>query len=304
MQTDRAPARAVTGLAGLWILGTVAVFALAGAAATVDRTAGAAIEALDRGWSERNDAAALDRAIATGTAAFAAYPSSYEIAWRLARLCWRQGDLRTDTAQRRERYDTARRYAETASTLDPSRVEGHCYFALTTGDYGGTISPIAAAIERVAATFEREIRRAYAIDRDFDHGSPMLALGRYYFALPWPLRDLGQSRRYLEELTQRQPDVLLGRLYLADTAHALGDNAAARAELQYVLDHEALRDRTVEEGDIQNDARQRLREWFGEASVSNRAGASHDESGMAGPATPLIGGHGYPQGVGFRAPYP
>ncbi len=271
MHTDRETARAASGLAGLWILGTIAVCAPVSAAATVDRTADAAIEALDRGWNERNDAAGLDRAIATGTAAFAAYPSSYEIAWRLARLCWRQGDLSTDTAQRRERYDTARRYAETASTLDPNRVEGHCYFALTTGDYGDTIGPIAAAIKRVAATFEREMRRAYAIDRDFDHGSPMLALGRYYFALPWPMRDLGQSRQHLEELKQRHPDVLLGRLYLADTAHALGDNAAARAELEYVLDHEALRDRMVEEGDIQSDARQRLRKWFGEGATAGRS---------------------------------
>jgi len=241
-----------------------------------DSDAGAAIEALDRGWSERGDAAALDRAVASGTAAFAASPSSYEIAWRLARLCWRQGDLGRDTAQRRERYDTARRYAETASTLDPSRVEGHCYLALTTGDYGGTINPIAAAVDRVAATFEREMRRAHALDRDFDHGSPMLALGRYYFALPWPMRDLRRSRQYLEELKQRHPGVLLGRLYLADTAHALGDDAAARAELQYVLDHEALRDRMVEEGDIQNDARQRLREWFGEA-VTARRSMSHSD---------------------------
>ena len=248
------------------VIGMLAVCALAGAAAAYDDAAGAAIEALDHGWSERGDAAAVERAVAAGTAALAAHPSSYEITWRLARLYWRQGDLASERARRRERYDAARRYAQIASTLAPDRVEGHCYFALATGDYGGTINLIAAAAERIAATFEREMLRAYAIDRDFDHGSPMLALGRYYFSLPWPLRDLNLSRRYLEELKQRHPGVLLGRLYLADTERALGKTTAVRAELEYVLGHEALSARMVEEHDIQNDARQRLREWFGEAA--------------------------------------
>lgn len=257
--------RALTVLTWLWISGTLAVgVAAAGAAAEEDSAARAAIDALDQGWSERGDPVAVDRAVAVATPVFSAHPSSYEIAWRLARLYWRQGDLATVKAQRRERYATARHYAESASRLDPSRVEGHCYYALTTGDYGGTLSLVGAALEGIASTFEQEMQRAYAIDRDFDHGNPMLALGRYYFSLPWPMRDLSRSRRYLEEVTKRHPDVLLGHLYLAETNHALRNDAAAREELGYVLSHDVSTDRMVEEGDLKSDARQRVREWFGE----------------------------------------
>jgi tetratricopeptide (TPR) repeat protein len=223
----------------------------------------AAIEELDRLWTERASPAAVERAVVLGRRSVAQHPSSYDLAWRLARAYWRKGDLTTDKAQRRETYATARRYAEASLKLDPDRVEGHCYYALTTGDYGGTLGLVGAARERIGASFEREIKRAYDINRDFDNGSPMLALGRYYFALPWPLRDLNQSRRYLEELKHRHPDVLLGRVYLAETDRALGDDAAAGRELQYVLGHDPMPGRAVEERDIKLDAEQRMREWFG-----------------------------------------
>ncbi len=259
--------RVVNRLATLCVVGCVALCA-AVAGGGEDGEVRSTIDQLDQLWSERADPNAVERAISIGTHSFAEHPSSYELAWRLALLHWRKGDLGTDNAQRRDIYATARRYAETAVKLDPSRVEGHCYYALTTGDYGGTLSLVRAALAGIGSTFEREIKRAYEIDRDFAHGSPMLALGRYYFSLPWPKRDLQQSRRYLEELEQRHPGALLGRIYLADTDHALGDEAAARQELDYVLTHEAAPDRVVEEGTLKTDAEQRVREWFGSAAMA------------------------------------
>ena len=250
---------------GLLCIAVAVVLHCCAAAATDDEISGpgAAIEDLDRLWAQRASPEAVERAVTLGARSLTLHPSSYELAWRLARAYWRKGDLMMDKASRREAYATARRYAETAVKLDADRVEGHCYYALTTGDYGGTLGLVGAATEGIGSTFEREITRAYDINRDFDSGSPMLALGRYYFELPWPMRDLGKSRRYLEELKQRHPDVLLGRVYLAETDHALGDDVAARQELQYVLSHDPVRERAVEERDIKTDAEQRMREWFG-----------------------------------------
>ncbi len=127
---------------------------------------------------------------------------------------------------------------------------------------------VAAATEGIASTFEREAQRAYEISRDFDHGSPMLALGRFYFELPWPKRDLKKSRQYLEELKQRHPDVLLGHLYLAETEHALGDDAAARQELEYIIAHNPLPELALEEKDAKSDAQQHLQEWFGSKAAA------------------------------------
>lgn len=248
----------------LLIIAAVALVCRAGAcAADEGGGADAAITELDRLWAERASPDAVERAVTLGAQSVAQHPSSYDLVWRLARVYWRKGDLAADKSQRRDTYATARRYAEAAVKLDPERVEGHCYYALTTGDYGGTLGLVGAATEGIGSIFEREIKRAYDINRDFDNGSPMLALGRYYFELPWPLRDLNTSRRYLEELKQRHPDVLLGRLYLAETDHALGDDAAAGQELHYVLGHDPMPGRAVEERDIKSDAEQRMGEWFG-----------------------------------------
>jgi tetratricopeptide (TPR) repeat protein len=235
-------------------------------AAAAEPTADTAVAEMDRLWADRGNAASIERAIAIGTAR--SHPPSYELAWRLGRLYWRKGDLAATKEQRRDLYAQARQFEETAIALEPGRVEGHLYYGLSTGDYGGTVSIVRALAESIASKLEQSIQRAYQIDRDFDHGSPMLALGRYYFELPWPKRDLDQSLRYLEELKQRHPDLLLGRLYLADTYRALGRNDAAKAELQFVLTHEPLPDRRPEESDIKADAQQRLQEWFGESHAA------------------------------------
>ena len=79
--------------------------------------------------------------------------------------------------------------------------------------------------------------------------------------LPWPKRDLQRSRQFLEELRQRQPNALTGRYYLAETYRALGDNDAARRELEFVLDH----DSTPAPDDPEAPsvlASSALREWF------------------------------------------
>ncbi|MFI5397960.1 MAG: tetratricopeptide repeat protein [Candidatus Binatia bacterium] len=264
MRTRHALSSVASRPALLWIAAAVGFFCWAAAGATAEGGGPRpAIDTLDRLWTERAHSEAVEHAVTVGTQAFEEYPSSYDLAWRLARAYWRKGDLATDASRRRHAYATARRYAETAAQLDPGRVEGHCYYALTTGDYGGTLSILGAITEGIGSTFEREIKRAYDLNRDFDHGSPMLALGRYYFKLPWPKRDLDQSRHYLEKLKQRHPGALLGRIYLAETDHALGDDVAARQELQYVLSHDPLHDRAVEEGGVKADAQQDMRDWFG-----------------------------------------
>ncbi len=66
-------------------------------------------------------------------------------------------------------------------------------------------------------------------------GAPIVALGRYYYQLPWPLRDLKRSLAYLEEARRSHPGSLFGRLYLAETYHALDRDDEARQELDFVL---------------------------------------------------------------------
>jgi hypothetical protein len=79
--------------------------------------------------------------------------------------------------------------------------------------------------------------------------------------LPWPKRDLPRSRQYLEELKARHPTALMGRFYLAETYHALGDDEAARRELDFVKQsHVAAARDDLESPTVLADAA--LREWF------------------------------------------
>jgi predicted Zn-dependent protease len=83
--------------------------------------------------------------------------------------------------------------------------------------------------------------------------------------LPWPLRDLNQSRRYLEEARQRHPHALWGRVYLAQTYYALGQERAAKTELRAVLALDPLADKQPEDTPAKAAAMQQLVEWYGSA---------------------------------------
>jgi hypothetical protein len=42
-------------------------------------------------------------------------------------------------------------------------------------------------------------RKAYAIDKNYKQGGPMLSLGRFWSVLPWPLRDRPKGLDYFRE---------------------------------------------------------------------------------------------------------
>lgn len=131
--------------------------------------------------------------------------------------------------------------------------------------YANAIGVAQAFVRRVGPDFERAMRRAYEIDRHFDDGSPMVALGRYYYELPWPLRDLEQSMRLLEEATASHPESTRAHLYLAETYHALNRPLDARRELAMVL---ATTSTDAGAAALVHSAKSSRRHWFGEALLT------------------------------------
>jgi hypothetical protein len=116
--------------------------------------------------------------------------------------------------------------------------------------------------EGVAGKIESSAQLAYAADPDFGYGAAGTLLGRYYFSLPWPLRDLTKSRRQLEDVTARHPESLINRYYLAETYRELDEDELARAQIEYVLSHDPPPDTRLEVPDPKELARSAMTEWF------------------------------------------
>ena len=74
--------------------------------------------------------------------------------------------------------------------------------------------------------------KAYKVNKLYNDGGPIKALGRFWFVLPWPLQDKKLSLQYLREFQKFFPNDLEGQLYLCETLLKTGGKDEAKTLLQ------------------------------------------------------------------------
>jgi len=242
----------------VWALSPIAV-----GAPQAQPAPGPAIARMDELWATRDDTGAMQDAVRAGNELIAADPTNYEAEWRLARAYWWLALTQRDRLGRKALAVRAMEWAERARNHRPERVEGHYFMAISVGEYGATIGVMQALVDGIAGKVESAALRANEIDSDYAVGAPGIVLGRYYFMLPWPKRDLHRSQRYLENVVRRHPGKLIAHQFLAETYYALGERDQAHGQLLLVLT-------TAPAPDTERDlpapkplAEASLREWFG-----------------------------------------
>jgi hypothetical protein len=217
---------------------------------------------MDARWTARAWPDLMEDSIAVGQEALRADPQSYDVTWRLARAYWWSGHTSVDQRVTRRNCRQGAEYAETAATLRPDRVEGYYYLAIATGEYAATIGISTALWKGVGPKIEQAALNAYAVDKHFDNGGPMITLGRFYSMLPWPLQDLDKSRRYLEEARDSHPHALVGRFYLAETYYKRRELALAQQELEFVIRAGPAAGTALVSPSAYEQATQRMAQWF------------------------------------------
>lgn len=251
----------MNGWAGSWgVVLALSLLVLCADLRADDTGIGEMIVRMDRLWVERERAGAIQDLVTLGMLAQSIDPQSYEAQWRTARAAFWVARTQTNRFVKKAWAVRAKDLADHAVSMNAQRVEGHYFSAVALGEYATTTGIIKAVREGLVGRIESAALKAYEIDRDFDGGAPMAVLGRFYFVLPWPKRDLPRSRQFLEELRARHPNALTGRYYLAETLHKLGDDPAARTELEFVLANADAAKNDPDSPDAL--ARTALRDWF------------------------------------------
>jgi cyclopropane fatty-acyl-phospholipid synthase-like methyltransferase len=120
------------------------------------------------------------------------------------------------------------RYAEEMMRRWPLRAEGYSWAAIHTGHLAQAIHPFAAFTQGLPGKMERYAKRAHQLSPMLYRGAAARLLGRYYYALPWPARNLHRSLRYLRYAYQLDRKDANGRFFLAQTLEALGKRREAR----------------------------------------------------------------------------
>lgn len=168
----------------------------------------------------------------------------FEVEWRLASTYFWAGENTKDDEKLVEYGEKGVKHAEKAAKLEPDRVEGHYYTAVCWGTYSHGVSILTAIRQGIEKKFLKAATKAKDIDPKFEDGAPLNALGRFYYELPWPKRDLEKSEKWLSKNLENVPCNLRTHVYYADTLLAKGGKVdgkkaeeIAKEHLQYALDN-------------------------------------------------------------------
>jgi hypothetical protein len=92
------------------------------------------------------------------------------------------------------------KFGDIAMKLNPKGIEGWYYYGLSVGTYSDGVSIITALTEGLKGKTQKGFETAYATDKTFDNGGPILALGRFWQVLPGIAgRDMKKAEQLFNE---------------------------------------------------------------------------------------------------------
>jgi tetratricopeptide (TPR) repeat protein len=162
--------------------------------------------------------------------ALAETPNNYEANWKCARAHREFGDT-----AKTEKVDgwkeicakygkEGMNYAQKATELDPEKPDGYYFYGLNVGIYSDGVSIFTALSEGLKDKTQRSFEKTYELDKMYKEGGPMIALGRFWQVLPWPMRDRKKSLKYYREYqaTKYFADNMEVHVYLGELLIQIG----------------------------------------------------------------------------------
>jgi tetratricopeptide (TPR) repeat protein len=200
---------------------------------------------MDKGdtlWLGSTDPDRPSKAIALYEKVLDRDPDNYEALWKIARSYFVMGDLLPETKEfknsHKELGEKGMSYASRALEVNPQGIEGHYYYGLSIAQYSIGISIIKALVKGLGPEYEKHIGKALMINKLYDTAGPLRAMGRYWYMLPWPKRDIHKSITYLKEAEAAAPLSIRGHVYLAESYMKGGKKDLAREQLTKAVETE------------------------------------------------------------------
>lgn len=130
---------------------------------------------------------------------------NFDALWRGARACRWYAELTrqegiSDWKAIGETYGKkGMEYAARARKIAPEKPHGHFYFGTCAAIYADSVSLTRAMREGLKGKTQRSFETVYNMEKHFDKARSILALGRFWAILPWPVRDRDEALRYYRE---------------------------------------------------------------------------------------------------------
>jgi hypothetical protein len=191
----------------------------------------------DELWTRRDAPGVANELAILAKAELAKNPASFEGNWRRASLLVWQADSAADGSEVKAQLGKlAWEAGDKAIAAKPEDVRGHYFAGTGLGLYSEGVGILTALSQGLEGKFRDRIQTALKIDKDFLDGGPQVVWGRYFFKLPWPKRDVGESIKVLSAAVAQHPRNLRAKLYVADSFADDGKGAEARKIVQEILD--------------------------------------------------------------------
>ncbi|MBM3382010.1 MAG: hypothetical protein FJY29_06160 [Betaproteobacteria bacterium] len=166
-----------------------------------------------------------------------ALQDNYEVLWRMSRLSYYGGffALPKDASSEDKMavFLVGSEAGDKARKLEPSRVEGHYWYAVTLGGWGiakGIIKALSSATPMRDALTE-----AIKIDPKYHHAGPYRIRGRLYNKIPG-LISFGDNQKAADDLRKAislAPESKLNHVYMAEVQAKIQSKAEALKTLEY-----------------------------------------------------------------------
>ena len=187
-------------------------------------------------WGKREDLRMLKSSIDSYKKVLEIDKNNYEACWKIARSYFYILDTLPESKEMKKRHKVLGNegmiYAWSALELNPQGVEGHYYYGLCVAEYTLGISLIKALTKGLASEFKNQMEESLKINKHYNSAGPLRALGRYWFRIPWPKRNLNKSIHYLKESVAFFPMNVRSRVYLAESYLKAGEKELAKEQLQ------------------------------------------------------------------------
>src|SRR5215471_18545297 len=200
--------------------------------AAVRPTADVIAEA-DRDYAGRADLVMVRQAIVALRQAQADDPTSYDLAWRLAKFNYYLGSHTPESREQDKAFREGIDAGKLAVKLQDGKPDGHFWLG---ANYGGTaqISTLAGLGE--IEDIKHEMETVLKLDESYQAGSAYMVLGQVYLEAPRLLGgDVTKAIGYLEKGTKVGPDNELMRAKLAEAYAEAHRNEDARRQIDILM---------------------------------------------------------------------
>ena len=200
--------------------------------AAVRPTADVIAEA-DRDYAGRADLVMVRQAIVALRQAQADDPTSYDLAWRLAKFNYYLGSHTPESREQDKAFREGIDAGKLAVKLQDGKPDGHFWLG---ANYGGTAQLSAIAGLGEIEDIKHEMETVLKLDESYQAGSAYMVLGQVYLESPRLLGgDVTKAIGYLEKGIKVGPDNELMRAKLAEAYADAHRNDEARKQIDALM---------------------------------------------------------------------